>query len=80
MPKLITLPSCFLPNLEERDEESAMINRESGLASNPLVETALKAIADWVSRYHNAIGFNTEFGMCGPDEVMRTHLQFRRYP
>jgi hypothetical protein len=38
-----------------------------------LVETALKAIADWVSDYRSAIGFifNNEFGMCGPDEVMR---------
>ena len=48
-----------------------MINRENGLPSNPLVETALKAIADWVSNYRSAIGFNNEFGMCGPDEVMR---------
>ena len=48
-----------------------MINRENGLPSNPLVETALKAIADWVSNYRNAIGFNNEFGMCGPDDVMR---------
>jgi hypothetical protein len=48
-----------------------MISRENGLPSNPLVETALKAIADWVSNYRNAIGFNNEFGMCGPDDVMR---------
>jgi hypothetical protein len=48
-----------------------MVNRETGLPSNPLVETALKAIADWVSNYRNAIGFNNEFSMCGPDEVMR---------
>ena len=48
-----------------------MISRENGLPSNLLVETALKAIADWVSNYRNAIGFNNEFGMCGPDDVMR---------
>jgi hypothetical protein len=48
-----------------------MINRENGLSSNPLVETALKAIADWVSNYRKAIGFNNEFGMCGQEEVMR---------
>lgn len=48
-----------------------MISRENELPSNPLVETALKAIADWVSNYRNAIGFNNEFGMCGPDDVMR---------
>jgi hypothetical protein len=41
------------------------------LQSYPLVESALKAIADWVTRYRKAIGFNNEFGMCGPDEVMR---------
>ena len=45
-----------------------MINRETGLPSNPLVETALKAIADWVSNYRSAIGSNNE---CGPDDVMR---------
>ena len=48
-----------------------MINRETGLPTNSLVEMALKAIADWVSNYRNAIGLNNEFGMCGPDEVMR---------
>jgi hypothetical protein len=48
-----------------------MINREIEPPSYPLVEAALKAIADWVTRYRNAIGFNNEFGMCGPDEVMR---------
>ena len=49
-----------------------MVNRENELPSNPLVATALKAIADWVSNYRYAIGcFHNEFGMCGPDEVMR---------
>lgn len=48
-----------------------MISRENALPNNPLVETALKAIADWVSNYRNAIGFNNEFGMCGPNDVMR---------
>ena len=49
----------------------AMINRENGLRSNPLVDTAIKAIGDWVSNYRSAIGFSNEFGKCGPDEVMR---------
>ena len=35
------------------------------------MESALKAIADWVTSYRKAIGFNNEFGMCGSDEVMR---------
>jgi hypothetical protein len=48
-----------------------MIPRENELPSYTLVESALKAIANWVTRYRNAIGFNNEFGMCGPDEVMR---------
>ena len=48
-----------------------MINRETGLPTSSLVEMALNAIADWVSNYRNAIGLNNEFGMCGPDEVMR---------
>ena len=48
-----------------------MITRENEFPSHPLVGSALKAIADWVTRYRKAIGFNNEFGMCGPDEVMR---------
>ena len=48
-----------------------MINRENGIPNNPLLETAVKAIAAWVSIYRNALGLNNEFGMCGPDEVMR---------
>ena len=47
------------------------MNRENGIPNNPLVETAVKAIAAWVSIYRNALGLNNEFGMCGPDEVMR---------
>ena len=47
-----------------------MVNRETKTPGNPLVETDLNAIADWVSKYRSAIGFNNEFGMCGPDEVM----------
>ena len=43
-----------------------MVNRETRIPDNPLVETTLNAIADWVSKYRNAIGF----GMCEPDEVM----------
>ena len=48
-----------------------MANRENELPSNPLIETALKAIADWISNYRRAIGSFHELGMCGPDEVMR---------
>ena len=48
-----------------------MINRENRIPNNPLVETAVKAIAAWVSIYRNALGLNSEFGMCGSDEVMR---------
>jgi len=48
-----------------------MINREKEIPSNPLVETTLKAIAAWVSTYRDTLGINNEFGMCGPDEVMR---------
>jgi len=59
----VTLPS-FLADLKV----SAMINRETRLPSNPLVEAALKAVADWVSNYRNAIGFNNE---CTLDDVMR---------
>jgi hypothetical protein len=45
-----------------------MINRETQLPSGASVETALKAIADWVSNYRNAIGLDEE---CGPSDVMR---------
>jgi hypothetical protein len=51
-----------------------MISREpaqTAFASDVLAETALKAIADWVTNYRNAIGANSGFGTCGPDEVMR---------
>jgi hypothetical protein len=48
-----------------------MMTRENELPSYSLVESALKAIANWVTHYRNAIGFNNEFGMCGPDEVLR---------
>ena len=48
-----------------------MINPEHGIPNNASIETALKAIAAWVSIYRNALGLNNEFGMCGPDEVMR---------
>ena len=46
----------------------SMINRETQLPSDALVETALKAIADWVSNYHKAIGLDEEFR---PSDVMR---------
>jgi hypothetical protein len=45
-----------------RDGESAMINRENELPSYPFVEAALKAIADWVTSYRNAVGFNNDAG------------------
>ena len=48
-----------------------MAKRENKRPSYPLVDTALKAIADWVNSYRNAIGSKNEFSMCGPDEVMR---------
>ena len=48
-----------------------MVTRENELPGYPLVEAALNAIADWVTNYRNAIGLKDEFGMCGPDEVMR---------
>jgi hypothetical protein len=51
--------------------EGSMTNREKGLTSYPLVEAAFTSIADWVTCYRNAIGFNNEFGTCRPDEVMR---------
>jgi hypothetical protein len=49
----------------------SMISHENELPSYPLVETALNAIADWVSDYRRAIGLKNEFDICGPDEVMR---------
>ena len=48
-----------------------MINRENKLPSYPLVELAVEAIANWVTSYRNVVGFNNEFDMCRPDEVMR---------
>jgi hypothetical protein len=51
--------------------ESAMVTRGNELPGHPLVEVALNAIANWVTNYRNAIGLKDEFGMCGPNEVMR---------
>jgi len=48
-----------------------MINREKDPPTYPLVEAAVKAIADWVTKYRKATSAKDEFGMCGPDEVMR---------
>ena len=48
-----------------------MTDRENEAPHYPFVEAVLKAIADWVTSYRKVIGFNDEFAMCGPDEVMR---------
>jgi hypothetical protein len=48
-----------------------MISRENKLPSDPFVEAALEAIGNWVTNYRNIVGFNNEFDMCGPNEVMR---------
>ena len=48
-----------------------MAKHENELSSYPLVETAFKAIADWVSNYRYAINSCHELGRCGPDDVMR---------
>jgi hypothetical protein len=62
---------AFFQTRKEAGGENTMINHENKTPSDSLVETAFKAIADWVTYYRNAIGFNNELGMCGPDEVMR---------
>ena len=49
-----------------------MVNRENELPSNPLVEVAFSAVAEWVSIYRHTFGcLHNEFGLCEPDEVMR---------
>ena len=48
-----------------------MNEQEKEPPSSPFVEAALKAVADWVTTYRNAIGLKDEFAMCGPEEVMR---------
>jgi hypothetical protein len=49
-----------------------MVNHENEIPSNPLVDLALSAIAEWVSLYRYTIApLHDEFGLCGPDEVMR---------
>ena len=48
-----------------------MAKHENELSSYPLVETAFKAIADWVSNYRYAINSCHELDRCGPDDVMR---------
>jgi hypothetical protein len=48
-----------------------LANRENELPSYPSVETAFKAIADWVTNYRDAINSCHDLGRCGPEEVMR---------
>jgi len=42
---------------------------ESQQPTYPTVELVLSAIANWVTRYRDAIGHANEFGQCGPEEV-----------
>jgi hypothetical protein len=52
--------------------ECILINLENELPSNPLVEVAFSAIAEWVSTYRYTIGcLYNEFGLCEPNEVVR---------
>jgi hypothetical protein len=51
--------------------ESTMPNSNIQQPSYPAVEMVLNAIADWVSKYRNAIGLNNELRQCSPDEVMQ---------
>lgn len=48
-----------------------MPNHDNQKPSYPVVEVALRAIADWVNKYRNTIGLYNELGQCGPDEVMQ---------
>ena len=49
-----------------------MVNHENEIPSNPLVEVAFSAVAEWVSIYRYTFGcLHDEFGLCGPDEVVR---------
>jgi hypothetical protein len=49
-----------------------VVGPENAFSSNPLVEVALSAVAEWVSIYRHTIGcLHDEFGLCEPDEVMR---------
>jgi hypothetical protein len=68
MTKLTSLASFFqIPQWKK----SVMISRENNFPTYPLVEAAVKAVVDWVTRYRNAIGSKDEFGVCGRDEVAR---------
>jgi hypothetical protein len=53
-----SLCQALLQTWRKEIESVAMINRETGLPSNPVVETAFRAIADWVSNYRHAFGFS----------------------
>jgi hypothetical protein len=49
-----------------------MINHEKEIPNNPLVDLVLSSIAEWVSMYRYTMApLYDEFGLCGPDEVMR---------
>ena len=46
-----------------------MPNRDTAQPSYPVVEFVINSIADWVTRYRDAVGHTNEFGQCSPDEV-----------
>lgn len=48
-----------------------MIDRGNNSSGDALVETASKAIANWVNVYRNALGLCDEFGTCDPNDVVR---------
>jgi len=49
--------------------EGAMPNREVSQPTYPVVELVLNSIANWVTRYRDAVGHSNELGQCSPDEV-----------
>jgi transcriptional regulator with XRE-family HTH domain len=49
--------------------ESAMPNRDSEQPTYPVVEIVLNSIADWVSKYRDAVSASGVVGQCSPDEV-----------
>ncbi len=48
-----------------------MPNGDTLQPSHPTVEFVLGAIADWVNKYRDKFGHHSEFGQCGPDDVMQ---------
>jgi hypothetical protein len=49
--------------------EVTMTRRDNHMPHYPVVEMVIDAIASWVNKYRDSVGFDNDLARCGPDEV-----------